>query len=67
MGASRDVGNCTSPSLRWVTAVELDGDSHRVAGNGVVVRERIVAVDDEHRRLAYSAVDGLFTSTISFR
>ena len=26
-----------------------------------MVRERIVAVDDEHRRLAYSAVDGPFT------
>ena len=60
--ALRDVGNSHIPFAPWVTAVELDGDFRNVSlSNGIVVRERIVAVDDEHRRLAYSAVDGPFT------
>jgi hypothetical protein len=37
----------------------LDGDVRTVTfADGLVVRERIVDVDDERRRLAYSAFDG---------
>ena len=60
--ALRDVGNSQVPFAPVVTAVGFDGEHRDVTlANGVVVRERIVAVDDEHRRLAYTAVDGLFT------
>jgi hypothetical protein len=37
----------------------LDGDTRTVRfANGMVVRERIIDVDDERRRVAYSVLDG---------
>ena len=40
----------------FVTDTKLDGDARIVTfGNGTVARERIVDVDDTHRRIAYSA------------
>ena len=37
----------------------LDGDTRTVRfANGMVVHERIVDIDDERRRVAYSALDG---------
>lgn len=58
--AMRDVG---AVHLRlasgFVTDTRLDGDSRIVTfANGMVVRELIVAVDDEQQRLAYAIVEG---------
>lgn len=42
----------------FVVAAELDGDSRVVTfSNGAVVLERLVGIDDDARRLAYTAVD----------
>jgi hypothetical protein len=60
--AIRDVGR---PHLLFkgvLTDARLDGDDRIVTfANGMVVRERIVDIDDTARRLAYSVVDGPFT------
>jgi hypothetical protein len=46
----------------FVVDARLEGDSRVVTfGNGAVVRELIVDVDDEVRRLAYAAVGGRTT------
>ena len=38
---------------------ELEGDTRTVRfANGMVVQERILDVDDDHRRVAYSVLDG---------
>lgn len=60
--ALRDVG---SPHLVFagvLTDAQLDGDSRVITfANGLVVRERIVDVDDRSRRLVYAVEDGPFT------
>jgi hypothetical protein len=44
-----------------VTDVRLEEDARIVTfSNGMVVRELIVDIDDEHRRLAYAAVGEMF-------
>jgi hypothetical protein len=57
--AVRDVGAIHTRFARdFVLDTKLDGDSRLVTfANGVIVRERIVTVDEERRRLAYSVVD----------
>jgi hypothetical protein len=46
----------------FVTDTRLDGDDRIVTFfNGSVVRERLVSVDDEARRLVWSIVDGPYT------
>ena len=61
--AVRDVGAVHErlvPGL--VTATTLDGDVRTVTFvNGMVVRERIVTIDDEARRLVYAASGGRTT------
>lgn len=48
----------------FVTDVVLDGDDRIVTfANGAVARERLVTVDDEHRRLVYTVVDGPLGAT----
>lgn len=43
----------------FVAETVLDGDVRTATfANGFVVQERIVAIDDEHKRLAYTAVNG---------
>jgi hypothetical protein len=46
----------------FVVDARTDGDRARVLTffNGAVAREVLVGVDDEHRRLAYSAVESAF-------
>jgi carbon monoxide dehydrogenase subunit G len=58
--AIRDVGAVHTRLARgFVTNVDLDGDIRTVTfANGFVVRERIVAIDEAHRRLAYASVGG---------
>lgn len=46
----------------FVTDTQLDGDDRIVTFfNGTVLRERLVSVDDEARRLVWSIVDGPYT------
>jgi carbon monoxide dehydrogenase subunit G len=61
--AVRDVGAVHQRlAPGFVVDTRLEGDSRVVTfGNGAVVRELIVDVDDEARRLAYAAVGGRTT------
>src|SRR5205807_9128541 len=46
----------------FVTETRLEGDDRIVTFfNGSVMRERLVSVDDEARRLVWSIVDGPYT------
>ena len=46
----------------FVTDCRLDGDARIVTfANGLVLRELIVDIDDDHRRLVWAAVGGQFT------
>ncbi len=61
--AVRDVGAVHQRlAPGFVVDARLEGDSRVVTfGNGAVVRELIVDVDEEARRLAYAAVEGRTT------
>ena len=62
--AIRDVGAIHERlAPGFVTDTRMDGDEARIVtfANGLVVRERIVDVDDADRRLAYSATGGRST------
>ena len=61
--AARDVGALHSRLVPgFVVKTELDGDARIVTfGNGMVAREPIISVDDERRRLAWSAEGGRTT------
>ncbi|WP_218026715.1 SRPBCC family protein [Nocardia inohanensis] len=58
--ALRDTGNVHHRLLPgYVTDTRVDGDTRYLSmPGGYVIREHIVTVDDETRRLAYSATDG---------
>lgn len=58
--AFRDVGAIHTRLARgFVTATVLDGDSRMVTFvNGFIVRELIVTIDDDNRRLVYAATGG---------
>jgi hypothetical protein len=58
--AIRDFGAVHERLARgFVVNTVVDGNARTVTfANGFVVRELILAIDDEHRRLAYSAVGG---------
>jgi carbon monoxide dehydrogenase subunit G len=58
--ALRDVGNVhTRVAKGFVTDCRLDGDARIVTFvNGAVVREPIVTIEDDERRLVWSAVGG---------
>ena len=59
--ALRDAGNVQRLFRGVVVDARLEGDARTVTfAAGQVVRERIVAIDDERRRIAYAVVrDGL--------
>jgi hypothetical protein len=61
--AMRDIGALhTRLVVGFVTDTRLDGDCRIVKfANGFEARERIVAVDDRIRRVAYSVVGGMCT------
>jgi len=61
--ALRDVGNVHQIFAPVLTDCRLEHDDTRVVtfANGLVVHERIVDVDDDARRLAYTVLDGPFT------
>lgn len=58
--ALRDFGAPHERLVRgFVVETELDGDDRIVTFfTGATVRERLVGIDDEHRRLAYAILDG---------
>jgi hypothetical protein len=56
--ALRRVGEPDRLFAPVLTAAELHGDTRTVHfQNGLVVHERIIDVDDAHRRVAYSVLD----------
>ena len=57
--ALREVGDAHNLFAPVLIGAELQGDT-RIArfANGIVAHERIVDVNDEHRRVAYSVLDG---------
>ena len=61
--ALKDVGAVHTRLARgFVVATNLDGGDRVVTfANGLQVRERIVTVDEVHRRLVYAAVSGRTT------
>ena len=60
--AIRDVGRPHLVFRGVLTDAHAEGDDRVVTfANGMVVRERIIDLDDAARRLAYSVVDGPFT------
>jgi carbon monoxide dehydrogenase subunit G len=57
----RDVGNVADLFPGVLTNSRPDGDGRVVTfATGMVLRERIIDVDDHGRRVAYAAVDGPF-------
>jgi hypothetical protein len=59
--ALRDVGSAHRLFAGVLTDGRLDGDIRTVTfANGMVVRERIVDVDDDGRRMAYTVIDKVF-------
>lgn len=58
--AAKDVGALHTRLVPgFVVATQLDGDARIVTfGNGMVAREPIISIDDERRRLAWSAEGG---------
>ena len=64
--ALRDFGAVdTRLAPGFVTACRLDGDGTRVVRfvNGAEVREALVSIDDERRRLAYTVVESALGAT----
>jgi hypothetical protein len=61
--AARDVGALHTRLVPgFVVDTQLDGNVRTVTfGNGMVVREPIISVDDERRRLAWTAIGGRTT------
>jgi hypothetical protein len=56
--AVRDVGNAHELFGGVLTRCRLDGDEREVTfADGTVVRELIVTIDDENRRLVYAVQD----------
>jgi hypothetical protein len=59
--ALRDVARPHHVFVGVLTDARLEGDDRTVTfADGIEVRERIVAIDDAARRLAYTVVDGTF-------
>ena len=61
--AARDVGALhTRVVPGFVVDTQLEGNARIVTfGNGMVVRELIISVDDQRRRLAWTAIGGRTT------
>jgi hypothetical protein len=61
--AARDLGALHTRLVPgFVVDTKLEGFVRTVTfGNGMVVREPIISVDDEHRRLAWTAIGGRTT------
>ena len=61
-GAIRDFGSPHIVFAGVLTDAENDGDDRVVTfASGMVVRERLVGLDDRNPRIAYTVLDGPFT------
>jgi len=61
-GALRDYGALHEMAAGFVTATEMDGDDRLVTfANGNVLRERLISIDDDARRVAWTIVDGPYS------
>lgn len=59
--ALRDVGRPHALFANVLVDGRIDGDIRTVTfANGMVVRERVVDIDEESRRVAYTVIDGVF-------
>ncbi|HEU5342179.1 SRPBCC family protein [Edaphobacter sp.] len=59
--ALQDVGAADRPFAGVLTGCTLEGDVRTVTfANGMVAKERIVTVDDGHRRVVYSTLNEVF-------
>ena len=59
--ALRDVGNTHMLFAGVLVDGRIDGDIRTVTfANGMIVRERVVDIDEEQKRVAYTVLDGLF-------
>jgi hypothetical protein len=57
--AVRRVGRAHELFAPVLVGGQLDGDTRIVTfANGMVARERILDIDDEHKRVAYTVLDG---------
>jgi uncharacterized protein YndB with AHSA1/START domain len=60
--ALRDYGALHELAVGFVTATEMDGGDRLVTfANGTVLRERLISIDDEARRVAWTIVDGPYS------
>ena len=58
----RDVGAADKAFAGVLVASRLDGDVRTVNfANGMEVKERIVNIDEQNRRVAYGVIEGRFT------
>jgi hypothetical protein len=61
-GALRDYGALHELAVGFVTATEMDGGDRLVTfANGTILRERLISIDDEARRVAWTIVDGPYS------
>lgn len=61
-GALRDYGALHELAVGFVTATEMVGGDRLVTFvNGTVLRERLISIDDEARRVAWTIVDGPYS------
>ncbi len=61
-GALRDYGALHELAVGFVKATEMDGGDRLVTfANGTILRERLISIDDEARRLAWTIVDGPYS------
>src|SRR4051794_6760244 len=58
----RAVGAAEQAFPGVLTGCRLDGEVRTVTfANGMVVRERIVSIDETRQRIAYAVIEGLFS------
>lgn len=59
----RDVAAADKAFPGVLTGARMEGDGVRVVtfANGSVIRERVVTIDDERRRIAYGVIGGRFS------
>ncbi len=61
-GALREYGALHELAVGFVTATEMDGGDRLVTfANGTVLRERLISIDDDARRVAWTIVDGPYS------
>ena len=61
-GALRDYGALHEMAVGFVTTTEMDGDDRLVTfANGTVLRERLISIDEELRRVSWTIVDGPYS------